>query len=117
MRSAQHVGKLLLKPMRPNDIGLLDGGSELVGRRPVGTVLVSGKFRDNATYLVTGGLGGLGLALARWLTEHGAGRVALMARRAPTESEQNQLMELQRKGARLNCMPVTSREPLTLNRS
>ena len=99
MRSAQHVGKLLLKPKSPDGVSSLDGGSELVGRRPVGTVLAGGKFRDNATYLVTGGLGGLGLALARWLTEHGAGRVALMARRAPTESEQNQLMELQRKGA------------------
>jgi myxalamid-type polyketide synthase MxaE and MxaD len=37
-------------------------------------------FAPSATYLVTGGLGGLGLQVARWLVEHGARRLILMGR-------------------------------------
>lgn len=50
---------------------------KLVLRIPVEPVL-----RGDATYLVTGGTGGLGRALAGWLKEHGAGRVVLAARHA-----------------------------------
>jgi phthiocerol/phenolphthiocerol synthesis type-I polyketide synthase D len=42
------------------------------------------EFKNDATYLVAGGLGGLGLRLASWLLEHGAGQVALLGRNAPT---------------------------------
>ncbi len=38
------------------------------------------RFRADATYLLTGGLGGLGLSLARWLVENGARRLALLGR-------------------------------------
>ncbi len=37
-------------------------------------------FRANATYLVTGGLGGLGLTVARWLVDRGARHLALLGR-------------------------------------
>ena len=37
--------------------------------------------RPEGTYLVTGGLGDLGLRVARWLVEHGARRLVLVARR------------------------------------
>jgi NAD(P)-dependent dehydrogenase (short-subunit alcohol dehydrogenase family) len=40
--------------------------------------------RDKA-YLVTGGLGGLGLKVAEWLVEQGAGGLILMSRREPEE--------------------------------
>jgi acyl transferase domain-containing protein len=36
--------------------------------------------RADATYLVTGGLGGLGLAVARWLVERGARHLVLLGR-------------------------------------
>jgi acyl transferase domain-containing protein len=36
--------------------------------------------REDATYLVTGGLGGIGLAMARWLVERGARHLLLLAR-------------------------------------
>ena len=38
-----------------------------------------------ATYLITGGLGGLGLAVARWLVASGARNLALVGRRAKVE--------------------------------
>ena len=37
-------------------------------------------FHSDATYLITGGLGGLGLAVARWMTERGARRFILTGR-------------------------------------
>ena len=36
--------------------------------------------RPDGTYLVTGGLGGIGLAVARWLVEHGAKHLLLVGR-------------------------------------
>jgi acyl transferase domain-containing protein/acyl carrier protein len=41
-----------------------------------------GEFSAHAdgTYLVTGGLGGIGLAMARWLAEHGARHLLLLGR-------------------------------------
>ena len=38
------------------------------------------RWRVNGTYLVTGGLGGLGLAVATWMAEQGARRILLTAR-------------------------------------
>ena len=37
-------------------------------------------FRADASYLITGGLGGLGLAVARWMVERGARRLILVGR-------------------------------------
>jgi len=41
-------------------------------------------IRRDGSYLVTGGLSGLGPVVARWLVAHGAGRVVLVSRRGPT---------------------------------
>src|SRR5262249_51013302 len=56
MAEGRHVGKLVLS------------------RRPPA-------FHGDGAYLVTGGFGGIGLTLARWLAERGAGRIVLMGRR------------------------------------
>ena len=37
-------------------------------------------FRDDSTYLITGGLGGFGLAVAQWMVEQGARHLALTGR-------------------------------------
>jgi phthiocerol/phenolphthiocerol synthesis type-I polyketide synthase D len=50
--------------------------------------------RSDGSYLVTGGLGGIGLTVARWLVDSGAGRVVLNGRSAPSESVQEVLGEL-----------------------
>jgi acyl transferase domain-containing protein len=41
--------------------------------------------RPDATYLITGGLGGLGLASARWLADQGARNLLLVGRHVPAE--------------------------------
>jgi myxalamid-type polyketide synthase MxaD len=47
-------------------------------RRESGSVPVT--LRPDASYLVTGGTGSLGLLYARWLAEHGARRIVLLSR-------------------------------------
>ncbi len=59
------------------------------------------RIRPDATYLVTGGLGGLGLVVARWLVEHGATRLVLMGRRPPTSEAQQEIRELTMRGTRV----------------
>ena len=41
-------------------------------------------FASTETYLITGGLGGLGLSLARWLVQGGARSLVLLGRHAPS---------------------------------
>lgn len=43
-------------------------------------------FRHDRTYLVAGGVGGLGLRTARWLAEHGARHLLLVSRSGPSST-------------------------------
>ncbi|WP_406690482.1 SDR family NAD(P)-dependent oxidoreductase [Saccharopolyspora sp. ID03-671] len=54
--------------------------------------------RDGA-YVLTGGLGGLGLLVARWLAERGATRIVLYGRSAPSGPASQVLDELRGHGA------------------
>ena len=67
MAQAQHVAKLVLTFDDPE-----------VRVRVLAEHHVS--IRADGTYLVTGGLGGLGLRVARWLAEQGAGHLVLVGR-------------------------------------
>ncbi|MCV7223754.1 type I polyketide synthase [Mycolicibacterium elephantis] len=49
------------------------------------------KLRDDATYLVTGGLGAIGLEVAGYLAAHGARHLVLTSRRAPSDSAQQRI--------------------------
>jgi len=42
-------------------------------------------IREDATYLITGGLGALGLRVAQWFVDQGAKHLALLGRRPPNE--------------------------------
>jgi amino acid adenylation domain-containing protein len=56
-------------------------------------------MRVDQTYLVTGGLGGLGLAVARWMVERGARYLALLGRSAPGAEAAETVQELREAGA------------------
>lgn len=56
------------------------------GDQPTGAPL---ELRDDATYLVTGGLGSIGREIAGYLAGHGAKHVVLTSRRAPGETAQH----------------------------
>jgi NAD(P)-dependent dehydrogenase (short-subunit alcohol dehydrogenase family)/acyl carrier protein len=59
------------------------------------------KPRPDATYLITGGMGGLGLEVARWLVEQGARHLVLVGRRAPSDSTSERVRALEQAGARV----------------
>ncbi len=51
--------------------------------------------RPDGAYIVTGGLGGIGLVVARWLADGGAGRIVLNGRSEPSEEQRKVLAELE----------------------
>jgi acyl carrier protein len=67
MARGKHVGKIVVSL-----------GDERV---PLDRRLAGGLFREDRSYLVTGGLGGFGLAVAGWLVEQGAREIVLAGRR------------------------------------
>ena len=79
MRSARHVGKIVLTP----------------------PPLMGGSLRQDRTYLVTGGLGGIGCAVAGWLADNGAGAIVLNGRRAPDAEAEEAIDALRRRGVRV----------------
>ncbi|MCB1921353.1 MAG: SDR family NAD(P)-dependent oxidoreductase, partial [Candidatus Competibacteraceae bacterium] len=58
----------------------------------------SGPIRPDRTCLITGGLGGLGLALAGYLAETGARYLALIGRRPPGDEAAKIIAELESRG-------------------
>ena len=57
-------------------------------------------FRDDKTYVIAGGLGGLGRVIARWMVERGARYLMLLSRSGPRDDAQRTfLSELRGKGA------------------
>lgn len=72
MSGAQHTGKLVLDVPATGSIGVV---------KPPAQVQV---FRRDGAYVVTGGLGGLGLFLAGQMASAGAGRIVLCSRTRPT---------------------------------
>ena len=54
--------------------------------------------RDDRTYLVTGGLTGLGLASAEWLADRGAGALLLNGRRPPAKPAEETIRRLRDRG-------------------
>ena len=70
MQGAGHIGKIVLTP----DAATTGGAPPLAPARAFAV-------RDDAAYVVTGGLAGFGLETARWLAHRGARRLALLGRR------------------------------------
>ena len=68
MQQAKHIGKIVLS-MQEQPASISVSNEEPLA------------FRPDASYLVTGGLGGFGLSVARWLVERGATHLVLLGRR------------------------------------
>jgi polyketide synthase PksL len=61
-------------------------------------------LRKNGVYLLTGGLGGLGLIFARHLATTLQAKLVLVGRSAPNAAQQEQLAELEAAGAEVLCV-------------
>jgi acyl transferase domain-containing protein/acyl carrier protein len=76
----------------------------LAGEPPADAAAVV--LRPDAAYLITGGLGGLGLELADWMADRGARHLVLMGRRAPSAEARIRIDGLEAKGARVRVAMV-----------
>lgn len=91
MQRSAHVGKLVVRPPR---------GRARETRRALM------RLRPDGAYVVAGGLGGFGLALAERLVARGAGTVVLVGRRPPGQDAQAALERLRAGGARVEARAV-----------
>jgi len=83
------------------------GGRRHVARlRPVKRRLAADglTIKSDATYLISGGLGGLGLRTARWLVENGARNIALLGRSEPAEEQRTAIADMEQAGARVRFL-------------
>jgi acyl transferase domain-containing protein/aryl carrier-like protein len=99
MQQSKHIGKIVLS-MREHP------AATAPSEEPIA-------FRADATYLITGGLGGFGLAVARWMVERGARNLALLGRRGIHSPEaRHAVAELETFGARVvvHCADAAKEE-------
>ncbi|MGE0158274.1 MAG: SDR family NAD(P)-dependent oxidoreductase [Gemmatimonadales bacterium] len=92
MAQARHAGKIVVR------------------HSPTAPVAV----QRNGTYLITGGLSGLGPVLARWLAERGAGRLVLVSRRGITSESAPTVDALRAAGTTVltEAVDVTDRDAM-----
>ena len=68
---------------------------ERLARATLGALERDPVVRSDGSYIVTGGLGGVGMVIARWLVESGAARVILNGRSGPSDSQRTELADLE----------------------
>jgi NADPH:quinone reductase-like Zn-dependent oxidoreductase/acyl carrier protein len=98
LAQARHVGKIVLSLDETEGI-------------PWSQRREAARFRSNGTYLITGGLGGFGLAVADWLVQNGARHLVLIGRSgASSSAAQAGVQSLKAKGADVivHCADVTA---------
>jgi malonyl CoA-acyl carrier protein transacylase len=58
-------------------------------------------LKADATYMVTGGMGGIGLLVAQWLVEQGAKHLVLVGRSHPNETTSSTIKQLEEMGTQV----------------
>ncbi|MGF1537807.1 MAG: SDR family NAD(P)-dependent oxidoreductase [Elainellaceae cyanobacterium] len=83
MQQAKHIGKVVVTP-------------------PTQPAAI----RPDAAYLVTGGMGALGLRVAQWLAHKGGRHLVLLGRRSPSESARQVIQRLGASGVAVQTLQV-----------
>lgn len=89
MQQARHIGKIVITQQR------WGGGCSIDAPEA---------FSGNGTYLITGGLGGIGIRLTQWLFERGARNFVLAGRNEPSGQAKVFLDDITRTGARIKTV-------------
>ncbi len=98
MAEARHIGKIALSLAREH-------------AAPAPLAVDPAAIRPDATYLISGGLGALGLTMARALVDAGARHLALLGRRPPSESARRAIERLEQRGATVVTVEVDVAAP------
>ena len=87
MAQARHIGKVVLTAGDPSETPIVPASG------------ASGAaLRPDATYVITGGLGGLGLEVAGWMAERGARDLILLGRSGPGDAARDAIARLRGAG-------------------
>nr|ALQ32864.1 putative polyketide synthase [Fusarium gaditjirri] len=92
MQAGKHMGKILIEVREDDLVPVLPK----IPSEP--------KFSENATYLLAGGLGGIGRSMSKWLVSHGARNLVFVSRSGKTPETQDFLHTLAEAGAQ--CVVV-----------
>jgi acyl transferase domain-containing protein/NADPH:quinone reductase-like Zn-dependent oxidoreductase/acyl carrier protein len=98
MAEGKHIGKIVLGLPMVRRAGRQKRGEHLC--------------RPDATYLITGGLGALGLAVAQWLVTQGARHLTLVGRRPADDAAQSTIARIEAEGTSVStfALDVANRE-------
>ncbi|EUC32411.1 hypothetical protein COCCADRAFT_98832 [Bipolaris zeicola 26-R-13] len=95
MQQGRHIGKVIMSVGDPSDQPTEP--KEPITQNPKR----SPKFNPQASYLLAGGLGGLGRVVANWMVEHGARHLIFLSRNAgERETDKAFLEELEYQGCK-----------------
>ncbi|KAM3498690.1 hypothetical protein MY10362_008002, partial [Beauveria mimosiformis] len=93
MQQGQHMGKIVIRATEAEQQGL----------QPT-AMLPLPFFRPDASYLLVGGMGGLGKAIASWMVDYGAKSIIFLSRSAGQSEEDKALQaELEEAGCSIQC--------------
>jgi NADPH:quinone reductase-like Zn-dependent oxidoreductase/acyl carrier protein len=74
-------------------------GKVVIVHTPVGDL-----FRADSSYLITGGLGGLGLKVAQWMVTQGVRHLALLGRSSASQTAREALREMEQAGVQVRVL-------------
>jgi acyl transferase domain-containing protein/NADPH:quinone reductase-like Zn-dependent oxidoreductase/SAM-dependent methyltransferase/acyl carrier protein len=92
LQKARHVGKIVCV-MPESDCQASGAGS-----------LVTPMFNDKSSYLITGGLGGIGFEVAKWMAQSGAQNIVLAGRNTPNEKVAEDIHRINSNGKNIVVM-------------
>jgi 1-acyl-sn-glycerol-3-phosphate acyltransferase len=104
LAQARHLGKVV--------VTMDDPDVPIVPETRAGNVI-----RPDATYLITGGLGGVGAALARFLSARGARHLALASRGAAAAESSELVTDLRAKGVEVLLLSADVSRPQDVERA
>ena len=97
MAQAKHIGKIVISQQKQTDAS-----------KPAETVTI----HTDGTYLITGGLGALGLLMTKWLVDQGAKQIALVDIRPEIpESIKTTIQSIEQKGVQVHYFQVDLTQP------
>jgi acyl transferase domain-containing protein/acyl carrier protein len=114
---ARAIWDEIQSPDGEDQIALRDGVRLAARLRPGRSAAAkSASVQADASYLITGGLGGLGLHVARWLVARGAQKLVLLGRRGVTPEIALRIREMEKTGAKITVAQADVANAASLRR-
>ncbi|MEM7677771.1 MAG: SDR family NAD(P)-dependent oxidoreductase, partial [Myxococcota bacterium] len=111
---SSHLSDRTIRPLPRQIFSIEEAGAafrRMANAQHLGKIVISHRSRQprlsaSADYLLTGGLGGIGLELASWLIERGAKRLTLLGRRAPSAGAASRIEDFRAQGVHVSVERV-----------